>query len=469
MNISTLLQQSAARTTPAVLPAAIILTAAFFLALQPELRLAVPMLVGATAAMTVTLAAALYYGERRKIAWSPPVVIAVALILRLLFLFAPPQLSDDSYRYLWDGSRVLHGINPYATAPAAVRPPPELAAVHARINHPDYVTIYPPMAQVIFAGGAALGGTVTGLKAFLVALDMLLCLVVMLLLQRLEMPVWRAALYAWNPLPVLEIAGSGHVDGAGLTLLLGSVCLLVPRRNAPASDRRPWPFLLSGALLAGAGLVKLFPFVLAPLLILMVPPGRRRFFAAGFLGSLAALLLPFSPHLANMAATLDVYARNWEFAGFAFNILRTTTGSGTSARLLLSTCFLLVTATLTFRCVSGTGRGAPTAAGMRRTLGACYAIAMALLLLTPTLQPWYALCLAVFLPFCAGPAGLVLCWAVFLSYRVQIPFFIQGQWLESMPVTAAIFLAPVAAYLASRLFRGGWRGNSQGQEPGPAL
>jgi hypothetical protein len=74
------------------------------------------------------------------------------------------------------------------------------------------------------------------------------------------------------------------------------------------------------------------------------------------------------------------------------------------------------------------------------------------LLLTPTLQPWYALCLAVFLPFCAGPAGLVLCWAVFLTYQVQIPYFITGQWVESPLVTAAVFLGPVTAWVLAKLF-----------------
>lgn len=454
MNISTTRQgQGGARGIPLLLPA-VVVASGFLLALQPELRLAVPMLVGATAAMTMALACALYYGERGAAGWSPSVILVVALLLRLLFLFSPPQLSDDIYRYLWDGSNVLQGINPYATAPSAVRPPPELAAVHSRINHPDYATIYPPMAQVVFAGGAALGGSITGLKTFLVLLDMGLCLLVVVLLKRLEMPAWRAVLYAWNPLPVLEIAGSGHVDGAGLTMLIGSLCLLVTnRRGAPASGRRPWPFLLSGVLLACAGLVKLFPFILAPVLFLLVPAGRRRHFAAGFLGALAALVLPFLSHLANMAASLDAYARNWEFAGFAFNALRTMTGSGTHARLLLSACFLLVVAGIMLRCIGGTGCGPSPAAGARRALEACYAIAMAFLLLTPTLQPWYALCLAVFLPFCAGPAGLVLCWAVFLAYQVQIRYFIQGQWTENMQVTAAIFLAPVAACLMSRLFR----------------
>jgi hypothetical protein len=87
-----------------------------------------------------------------------------------------------------------------------------------------------------------------------------------------------------------------------------------------------------------------------------------------------------------------------------------------------------------------------------QALAACYATAMALLLLTPTLQPWYALSLAVFLPFCAGPAGLILCWVVFLTYQVQIPYFILGQWTENPLVTAAVFLAPVTAYILGKLF-----------------
>ena len=425
------------------------------LAVQPELRLAVPLLIGVTALMATLLALALYCGERAKVLWSPAVILAVALVLRLLFLSAPPQLSDDIYRYLWDGSNLLRGVNPYAAAPSTITPPPELKAVHAKINHPDHVTIYPPMAQLVFAGGAAFGGTITGLKAFLALLDLGLCALLIILLKQLELPAWRAVLYAWNPLPVLEIAGSGHVDGAGLTMLIGSICLLVlERQSASGSPPRRWTFFLSGALLACAGLVKLFPLVLAPVLFLVVPTGRRRYFAAGFIASLAALMLPFLTHLVNMTASLDLYARNWEFAGFAFNTIRAITGSGTIARMLLSGCFLVAVIVTTCRLTSRTL--SPAARG-RQGLEACYAIAMALLLLTPTLQPWYALCLAVFLPFCAGPAGLVLCWAVFLTYQVQIPYFILGQWTENPQVTAAVFLAPVTAFMLSRLFRVGGR------------
>lgn len=436
-----------------ILLASSLLVTCSLLALEPELRLAVPLLAGVTAVMTILLACALYLGERGKLAWSPSVILIVALLLRLMFLFAPPQLSDDIYRYLWDGSNLLRGNNPYATAPSAVKPPHKLAVVHSRINHADYVTIYPPGAQVVFAGGTTLGGTITGLKIFLGVIDLGLCALLILLLKRLEMPVWRAALYAWNPLPVLEIAGSGHVDGAGLAMLMGAFFLLLMGRSK-VSETAPgrWQFLLSGVLAACAGLVKLFPFVLAPTLFLLVPLGRRRYFAVGFIATLALLILPFLPQLTNMAVSLDAYVQNWEFAGFAFNTLRTLTGSGTSARLILSVAFLLAVSTILLRFVRGNNHTESPIKKTRQALKACYAIAMALLLFTPTLQPWYALCLAVFLPFCAGPAGLVLCWVVFLTYQVQIPYFILGQWLENPLVTAAVFLAPVTAYLLSKLF-----------------
>ena len=252
---------------------------------------------------------------------------------------------------------------------------------------------------------------------------------------------------------MLEIAGSGHVDGAGLSLLLGSICLIAGNRGrASGAGLRRWPFLFSGALLATAGLVKLFPFVLVPLLFLLVPKGQRRYFTAGFVTSLTILIVPFLPHLTNLFASLDTYARNWEFAGFAFTTLRTMTGSGTTARLILSAAFLLTVAAMLLRYAATIDSTETPAARTRQTLNACYAVAMALLLFTPTLQPWYTLCLALFLPFCAGPAGLVLCWVVFLTYQVQIPYFILGQWHENPLVTAAVFVAPVTAYLLSTVF-----------------
>lgn len=428
-----------------------LLLAVLFLVLahEPELRLAVPLLIAVSAAAAMALAFVLYRGERHPWTWSPAVILMVALLLRLMFVFSPPQLSDDIYRYLWDGHNVLSGVTPYAAPPAIMTPEPELRQIHQAINHKEYTTIYPPAAQLIFASGTALGGTLIGLKAFLVLIDLVLCAMMILLLHKLDLPVWRAVLYAWNPLPVLEIAGSGHVDGAGMALFLAALLLLLGyggRRAGAAA---------SGAVFAAAALVKLFPLVLAPVLFLLAPRPRRPYFLAGFCGGLTLLSIPFLPDLVRILDSLGAYAKNWEFAGFAFNALRGATGSGSLARLalvaVLLTCVTLLTRRMTAPdAQDGQYTRSPATKG-RRTLYTCYAITMALLLTTPTLQPWYALMLAALLPFAAGPAGIVLCWVVLLTYRVQIPYFILGQWMESGWVTAAVFLAPVTAWGAGRL------------------
>ncbi|MEI8356417.1 MAG: hypothetical protein WCG31_10070 [Deltaproteobacteria bacterium] len=123
------------------------------------------------------------------------------------------------------------------------------------------------------------------------------------------------------------------------------------------------------------------------------------------------------------------------------------TGSGYLARIILSVIFLLVVGIIFFQQLNWLqGKSSPVEQG-RKTLTACYTITLAFLLSTPTLQPWYALNLAVFLPFCAGPAGLIICWVVFLTYQVQIHYFIMGKWVENQYVSAALFLAPVTAWL----------------------
>src|SRR5215467_2658924 len=45
------------------------------------------------------------------------VVLAVAAVARAIALFAPDTLSDDIYRYIWDGRVQAAGINPYRFVP----------------------------------------------------------------------------------------------------------------------------------------------------------------------------------------------------------------------------------------------------------------------------------------------------------------------------------------------------------------
>ncbi len=421
--------------------------------MEPELRLAVPALTGVTAFMIILLAATLYLGERGQVSWNAPVILAVALLMRLLFLFDPPQLSDDLYRYLWDGAMSVSGLNPYYRAPAQCIPPPELAAVHASINHPDIVTIYPPAAQTLFAACSLFTSDPTGFKALFVAIDMALCASLALAARRMAYEPWRITLYAWHPLPVIEIAGSGHVDGVGAALVIASLVMLMSGRKAHArSDRGIGRFATGGALLAVAGLVKVFPLIALPSFFVLTPRAGRIAFALSFLGMAALVTLPYHAGLPKLAGTMEAYARHWEFAGFAFSALRFALGSGDFARALLALVFLATAALFALRLWRTIDAETPVETAGRAAMRSCYRLTLAFCLLTPTLQPWYAILLVAFFPFAAGPAGITLSWAVFLTYHVQIGYFIHGGWAENAMVTSAVFIAACAApALASAL------------------
>jgi alpha-1,6-mannosyltransferase len=184
-------------------------------------------------------------------------ILGTAALFRAIALSAPVFLSDDINRYIWDGRVQAAGVNPYRYVPTD----PELVplrdnTIFPNINRNNYApTIYPPGAQMLFLLANRLGGTVLTMKLCLVAIEAVGIWALILVLQTAGAPRERILLYAWHPLPVWEIAGSGHIDAAVVAFV--ALALLAASRG-----RRAW----SGAALAGATLVKFFPAVVSPAL-----------------------------------------------------------------------------------------------------------------------------------------------------------------------------------------------------------
>ena len=183
------------------------------------------------------------------------VIIAFAIVFRLSILFAPPYLSDDIYRYVWDGRVQAAGINPYRYIPAA----PELAhlrdeTIYPKINRKDWAhTIYPPVAQAVFFLTTRISESVTWMKATMLLFELVTFWAVAQLLALLGRPRQLLLMYAWHPLVIWEFAGSGHVDAISIAFI--ALAFLAWQRK---SD------LGAGLTLACATLVKLFPVVLVP-------------------------------------------------------------------------------------------------------------------------------------------------------------------------------------------------------------
>jgi len=231
------------------------------------------------------------------------IALGAALTFRIVMALGPPALSDDVYRYVWDGRVQLHGIHPYRYSPDD----PALAQlrdeVWERINHRELETIYPPLSQVWFLALAGVGAGVRGFKLAAGLLDFGAVLALSFLLRRLALPQDRLVLYAWNPLAVIETAGSGHHEPLGTALaILAAAWMIAGRASA------------SALALAGAVHVKLLPAVL-------VPGYARRFSLtaiAAFTGVVVLVALPYALTGPALGAGVWHYAGRWERNGFLF-------------------------------------------------------------------------------------------------------------------------------------------------------
>lgn len=362
--------------------------------------------------------------HRRAVA----LVIAVGLIPRLALIPAEPTLSEDVYRYLWDGRLVAQGVNPYPRPPTD----PTLSRFHdgleERLNHGDVPTIYPPVAQYLFGATARVEATPRNWKLTLLALEVALVLALAWLLRRRGLAPERLLLYYWNPLVVIESYGSGHVDVAAGAFLVLALALKERRREAGA-----------GVAFALAVLTKYIPLLLVPALL-----RARAWRALGVAAVVAAVLFaPFLGDGASLGGGLKAYARHWEFNGSLFPLLRAIFPHGDGARLLLSALLALAAVAIGVR--------------IRSLTGAALAVWAAFLLASPTVYPWYLVPGVALLPLHPDPGLLLFSGLVALTYLPLAEFRATGAWVVPAWVSwveyGGLAVAWAVAWFASRAAR----------------
>lgn len=212
-------------------------------------------------------------------------IFGFAIVFNLILLPSKPSLSDDMYRYVWDGRVQANGINPYRYPSDA----PELAylrdtAIWSNMNRPWAYTIYPPGAQMIFVlTWRLVPDSVIGFKLVMVACSLLAGGLLAVLLRALGERPERGLIFLWNPLTIFEIAHAGHVDALYLPLIV-SAMLLRAEVKATSNQRSVINQhgeiireALIGLLLGVATLIKLYPIMLAiPLWSVRDEAGKRR-------------------------------------------------------------------------------------------------------------------------------------------------------------------------------------------------
>jgi hypothetical protein len=226
------------------------------------------------------------------------VVLAIALAGRAVMLWTPPTLSDDLYRYVWEGEVWARGFSPYALAPSA----PALAALRdniwAGVNNPDVPSPYPALAQLIsFLEASQFPHSVFGAKLTATIADLAVIAVLCLLLRAHGHSFRRVVIYAWNPLVLVEFPLSGHNDVMMLALLLSALAV---------GGRKP---VRGGVLLGLAALAKFVPLVVVPIIWRAWGP-RAAAVAAGVFFAVTATVLTASGALGSLPHYLSGFADN---------------------------------------------------------------------------------------------------------------------------------------------------------------
>ncbi len=344
--------------------------------------------------------AALIWVERRGVG-SLLLIWSAAIIFRLLLLFTVPTLSDDVYRYMWDGYVANNGVSPYAYPIDA----PELDYLdtpqRALANNRWMASPYLPAAQLLFAALARfLPPNPLYFQIVMIIFDLLAALLIVKLLTLVRQPAHRILIYLWNPLVIVEIAHGAHIDGLMVCLTLLAIWLTLSPRQTKLTI---W---LAPVALALATLTKVLPIFLLPILIWRWR--WRQLFLYGLV--IIGLATPFGLSAgwgltgplngAGLFGAIRIYADQWNFNSGLFHwlevdwlpLLGIVQPTVWAKRIVGAGMFLVL---------SAVWLEARRSLDIYSTLRLMAVPFMAYLLLTTTVHPWYMLVLMVFLPFLA--------------------------------------------------------------------
>lgn len=250
-------------------------------------------------------------------------LILLGILLRLVMVFGLPRLSDDIYRFVWDGRLLLEGINPFDYKPNYYAeesfPVPGLDfELYELLNSPDYFTIYPPIAQLTFyianwlSPTNILGASII-MKLFLLATEIGNIFILRKLLHKFNLSASLVLLYALNPLIIVEIVGNLHFEGMMIFFLLLAYWYW--------SNNSWWK---GGIFMALSIASKLLPLMFLPFLIRRM--GWRKsiqtFILIGILVGVMFFPLFNAAFIQNFSNSLDLYFRRFEFNGSMYYALR---------------------------------------------------------------------------------------------------------------------------------------------------
>lgn len=257
--------------------------------------------------------------------WNVNFLLVTGILFRLVFLFTEPNLSQDFYRFIWDGELVRHFINPYLAVPDNLISAPDLVVSNAKALHEGMGSLsarhfsnYPPLNQLLFAlatllGGKSMVGSIIALRCSILFADVGIFYFGRKLLKRLNRSPHLIFWYFLNPLVIIELTGNLHFEGVMLFFFVWAMYLL-------AIHKWQW----AAVALACSISVKLVPLLFMPLFLKHFNVKRSVVFF-GIIGiTVLVLFVPFysSQFLTNYSKTIGLWFSNFEFNASIWNLIK---------------------------------------------------------------------------------------------------------------------------------------------------
>ncbi len=391
--------------------------------------------------------------QHAQILW---IILLGGLAMRLALFNSTPIFEDDYYRYLWDGAVTANGYNPFTVSPDDAQGEPYHYSLQAlahqsgivieRVNHSELTTVYPPVAQAAFALAYLIEPwSLAAWRAVCLAAELATLLLLIALLDRTGRSRLWVALYWLSPLAAKEFVNSAHMDVIVMPFVLGAALLSLQHRYLSA--------VIALGFAVGA---KFWPLMLAPLILrpLFSTP-RRLALGVAILALMSAVALtPLLAQLPSDNSGLTTYALHWRnnsahyvliekaFASILKPLGFDTRIPGEAVRLLLASLAAMI-AVRSARQPIENGRDLLSHLGL---------VTAAIVLLSPSQFPWYALW---FLPFAVFTpwSGLLLMMALMPIYYAGFHFLARDAFsLYREGLVFALWL-PVWALLGYEAWR----------------
>jgi hypothetical protein len=406
-------------------------------------------------ALFATYVVVLFYVKRRLRGNSALIAIAVfAIAFRLTLLFSKPILSTDILRYYWEGKVIANGFNPYLYPPDA----PQLAflrdPVWGYLNLKYLPASYPPLLELFFAFVYIIFQSVFGYKVVFVIFDLALIGMICLVLKELNFDLKNVIVYAWAPLPIIEVAQSGHNDPLVVFLLFVFFLLFLRAKN-----------VLSAHVLGLSVVSKFYPIFLFPYVL-------KRWGKRATTIFLATVVLAYAPLLTMGLSLFNglLFAINTvDFNGSIFpafvglmTIMGVFANPGFAAQVLTYVVYMGILLWVFFYLRRGMKQRSDI-------MKISFVLIGSLLLLNRAFFPWYVTWVVPFLAFFSSPSWLLLSGMIFMGYMKYNSFPPPSYETVTPQIGLLIDLiqyVPFYIILAFELFRSYRRSSRARQSPG---